>query len=395
MSATSGKSGLGTLRVIPRRIFSRVLRAGARRSDWLAGLQIDLFGPEVVPASPSAKPETAEASKTSAICGPSSAVSSISAALQLSLESRLHRRMDVDGSPEYALTWKRWDMAHGPPICALRASARPKSASASSGEVGGYPTPSASGFEAVDAGRLLERRAECKERTGNGNGFGLTLGQFACLTGYPTPTARDWRSDRSRLSGPELYGTKGRPLARVAIDLAGYPTPTSLSFNESHQPGNSRSLNKIRDIGLHMTAGYSTPKTSDGNRDPGQATRYLPGGRQRSNLKDAAKYISGYPTPTVNDSRNGRNATAGRSADQVGKHHAGTTLSDLAFGEATMSSGSRDQTASGGALNTAFVSWLQGFRAEWESCADTVALSFRSLRRSSSRKRTAASQTAA
>jgi len=29
-----------------------------------------------------------------------------------------------------------------------------------------YPTPSASGFEARTRQRLLERRAECKERTG-------------------------------------------------------------------------------------------------------------------------------------------------------------------------------------------------------------------------------------
>ena len=34
-----------------------------------------------------------------------------------------------------------------------------------------YPTPSASGFEARDPKRLLERRAECKERTNNGNDY--------------------------------------------------------------------------------------------------------------------------------------------------------------------------------------------------------------------------------
>jgi hypothetical protein len=46
---------------------------------------------------------------------------------------------------------------------------------------------------ATDALRLMERRAECKERTGNGNGFGLTLGQFATLeatNGSSAPTAR-------------------------------------------------------------------------------------------------------------------------------------------------------------------------------------------------------------
>jgi len=45
----------------------------------------------------------------------------------------------------------------------------------------GWPTPNAQTFEAVDLARLQQRRAECKERTGNGNGFGLTLGQAVPL----------------------------------------------------------------------------------------------------------------------------------------------------------------------------------------------------------------------
>jgi len=32
--------------------------------------------------------------------------------------------MDVNGSLQFALTWKVWDMPAGPPICALRASGR-------------------------------------------------------------------------------------------------------------------------------------------------------------------------------------------------------------------------------------------------------------------------------
>jgi hypothetical protein len=47
-----------------------------------------------------------------------------SAILQSSLESRLRARMGGNGSPEYVLTWKTWDMPAGAPICALRASAR-------------------------------------------------------------------------------------------------------------------------------------------------------------------------------------------------------------------------------------------------------------------------------
>lgn len=56
-----------------------------------------------------------------------------------------------------------------------------------------YPTPSASGFEAKSPEMLLARRERCKETTSAGNGFGLTLGQFACLESatWPTPTAQN------------------------------------------------------------------------------------------------------------------------------------------------------------------------------------------------------------
>jgi DNA (cytosine-5)-methyltransferase 1 len=50
-----------------------------------------------------------------------------------------------------------------------------------------FPTPSASGFECKDVDRLLERKEECKAKHKNGNGFGLTLGQYVAV--WPTPTA--------------------------------------------------------------------------------------------------------------------------------------------------------------------------------------------------------------
>jgi hypothetical protein len=37
---------------------------------------------------------------------------------------------------------------------------------------------------------------------------------------WPTPTARDWRSDSSQQTDEELYGQKGRPLARTAQQWA-------------------------------------------------------------------------------------------------------------------------------------------------------------------------------
>jgi hypothetical protein len=41
---------------------------------------------------------------------------------------------------------------------------------------------------------------------------------------WPTACSRDWRSDSSQKTSEEIYGTKGRPLARIAME---WPTATS------------------------------------------------------------------------------------------------------------------------------------------------------------------------
>jgi len=71
----------------------------------------------------------------------------------------------------FALTWKRWDMPSGPPICALRAWAPRTSDSA--------------------------------------------------CTSWPTPTARDWKSSASN-----KHGVNARPLNEVSR-LAGWATPAA------------------------------------------------------------------------------------------------------------------------------------------------------------------------
>ena len=146
-------------------------RAGHMRSTSPAG-EIAKCGPEAVPVSRFRAQDSGEAMPTSDTSGPLFTVSSPSAALQRSLESRLRAVMDVNGSPEYALTWKSWDMPSGAPICALRARARPISDSACSG----WPTPMASdvrdGIGGVnDAHRTIRR-----------------LETIAQLAGWPTPT---------------------------------------------------------------------------------------------------------------------------------------------------------------------------------------------------------------
>lgn len=53
-----------------------------------------------------------------------------------------------------------------------------------------------------------------------------TKGSASSSSAWPTATTRDWRSDASNLTDEELYGTKGRPLARVAANWSS-PRPTS------------------------------------------------------------------------------------------------------------------------------------------------------------------------
>ncbi len=84
--------------------------------------------------------ESDSAMSTNDTSGPLFSASSPSAALQFCLENKLRERMDVNGSPECELIWRHWDMPAGPPICALRASARRTSASASTGAPWSTPT---------------------------------------------------------------------------------------------------------------------------------------------------------------------------------------------------------------------------------------------------------------
>ena len=154
------------------------------------GRQLGLFGQGLALANPSPSQAKGPEQTTPDTSGLRCAASLASVALQLSLESKLQAALDVNGSPEYALTWKQWAMPSGPPICALRARAHRISASVSTGERSGWPTPTT-----MDTGNTgtawIERRERVKKKLGNGNGFGLILPMAAQLAGWPTPTAQD------------------------------------------------------------------------------------------------------------------------------------------------------------------------------------------------------------
>jgi hypothetical protein len=182
--------------------------AGGRlRCASLESPTLDLFGQEAVPASHSALPERVKAPQTSGTSGPNSPASLTSADLQQSLANRLQARLEGRGAPEYALTWKSWDMPSGVPICALRASVRRTSDS----DFGGWPTPDTSNVgdgtpwdrqqEAMAARRARTKAAVARGEVKQGSGRSMNLQMAAQAAGWLTPSAND---DASGLPGAKM-----------------------------------------------------------------------------------------------------------------------------------------------------------------------------------------------
>jgi hypothetical protein len=129
---------------------------------------------------------------TSATCGLRGFLSSPSAALQSSLESRLRRRLDGAGSTLFSLTWRRKATPAGRPYCQLAASALRTSDS----DCGSWP--------------------------------------MLFAAGWPTTTVEDARS--SRRHGYMLEGNQGTTLTDAAM-LAAWPTPNAMEGGQTSRSG--------------------------------------------------------------------------------------------------------------------------------------------------------------
>ena len=92
----------------------------------------------------------------------------------------------------------------------------------------GWPTPSANEFAHADEEKMLARREACKERTGNGNGFGLTLANCAGFAGWPTPTA----TDAARGVKDARPWDTGKPLGPI-VALSSWATPAARDWRSA------------------------------------------------------------------------------------------------------------------------------------------------------------------
>lgn len=98
---------------------------------------------------------------------------------------RTHLCLWDEALPWSSVTLPRWGMTRSGLVFQHPTQERPISVTAS----GLWPTPTANNFECKDMEAMLARRERAKQKSGNGNGFGLTLGNAVKL--WPTPTARD------------------------------------------------------------------------------------------------------------------------------------------------------------------------------------------------------------
>lgn len=308
-------------------ISSPGLPGGASRAASPASRMTSTSGPAHVRASHTLSRDVGAATLTHGTFGPLFSASSPSAALQSSLENRLRRLLDVNGSPEFVLTWKAQDMPAGAPICRLAASARRTSGTGCSGAASGWSTP-----RACDHFQGYETMAAVSDPSSQGawikanRGATLTT-ELMAFGAWATPTARDWRSGEA---SEATHAKNARPLNEQMVRAA-WSTPRA-SDGEKGGPNQAFGAGGTPLPAQMHTAAWPTPKESDhrpGMPERHQGSQSLNG--RRSNLNDAltAATVRSGPTPS------GSNAT----------------------------------TAGRGVPNPAFPCWLQGYPEAWLWCA--------------------------
>ena len=159
----------------PSAISSPGSASGRTLCETPGGQTTDLFGQGVVPVSPSARQVKELGLLMSGISGPPSTISSRSAALQLSLESRLQAKTQSLGSTLYAMTWKPWVTPSGRSRSRLRASVRRTSET----DFTGWVTPTTRDWK--DTPGMVAQR-DGQDRVDQ-------LPRQAYLAGWPTTTA--------------------------------------------------------------------------------------------------------------------------------------------------------------------------------------------------------------
>lgn len=259
------------------------------------------------------------------ICGRTFIASSVPDGPLSLWESRLRERLATVGSTESALIWKAKDTPAGQSISRLAVSTRHTNGTGSTGSL--YPTPTTS------TGGDNSNSAAVKDR-----GHGNNLQGVMTAAHWITASARDWKDTPGMATeAGERNRVDQLPRQMAQEPQAFHPTPLSLSFKDSHQPGTNRTIERMR--------------------------AYMP----ITTWPTAQSSLSYQEDPAKHDARKDR-------MQQKHGRYQGENLPTLMGAIETeptgpMPNGSPATTAKRGAPNPVFAFWLMGFPAEWISGA--------------------------
>ena len=194
-------------------------------------------GPAPVPVSRFRAREKDRATPTPDTCGPLFTSSSPSADLQSALASRLAANWDLNGSPEFGLTWKEQAMPSGLPICRLVAWVR----RTSGGDCGGWRTPSSTDGERGKTNNVHPRQI-------------ISLNTMAS---WATPTARDHEDGQAVENVPEN--------ALLGRQCHQWQTPVAGDAQGVKYRRDGGDPNKPRPTNLGLVTGWPTPNAGPDN----------------------------------------------------------------------------------------------------------------------------------
>lgn len=183
--------------------------SGPMHCDRQDGMTSARCGQEAAHANLSATQAREMGLLTSGTFGQRSSISSRSADLTFSLENRLRRQLANLGSILYKMTWKGLVTPQGRYVPLLRASVR-----------------RTSGRDSISSGQNNTQRATSVDAVLTVIGQDSSVVLTAALTGWVTPTTRDWKDTPGMVTSA---GKRGRldQLPRQAAQWAGWPTPTA------------------------------------------------------------------------------------------------------------------------------------------------------------------------
>jgi hypothetical protein len=314
--------------------------AGRTLLTLLASLGTAKSGRGVAPASRSRVPAPKLAAPIPAIFGRRGIASSVSAALQSSLVSRLKARLDTGGSTVFAMTWKETVTPSGRSVSLLRASAR----SIADSESGSWPTPDTAQGGAASP-ELIAKRALRGQKTTK------RLSMFANL-------AQDDGAPRKTPSSPETACTEWSV-------PASWPTPQAKEQQDTPEKKRARGSHDGLNLSVaaQMTT-WPTPRAEDSESTGAH--------RGAPDTLTSASRLTPWATPVVRDTRN--SAGDGTNPRDLPRQVSGV-----------MPTGSLAATAKPGQLNPRFSLWLMGYPTAWASCGERAIRLSRNLRQKSSK----------